>query len=80
LLEVTLITFDPDSGDLQEGDDTHVVDFVSQFNGGTHGPPALVAPGRENGRDVAPRARPGQSVLFINTSLVPAFKITRGED
>jgi hypothetical protein len=53
------------------------VDFVSYFNGGTHGPPALVAPGRENGQAVPAKARPGQSVLYVNTALVPVVLIER---
>lgn len=77
LLSVTLITFDPESGDLQVGDDVHEVEYVSQYNGGTHGPPALVAPGRESGQAVPPRARVGDTVLYINTQLVPAYKVTR---
>jgi hypothetical protein len=79
LLTVTLINFDTD-GSVVEDDQPYEVDYVSLFNGDTHGPPALVAPGREQGRDVAPRARQGQSVLYINTGIIPAYKIKRGED
>lgn len=53
------------------------VDWVSLVNGGTHGPPALVAPGRANGTQVATRAQVGQEVLYINTALVPLFAIKR---
>lgn len=59
------------------------VDFVSFVNEGTFGPPALVAPGkpsRPDGRPTPPTARPGKDVLYINTSLVPLFKITRDGD
>ena len=64
-----------------EGDEApHEVDYVSLYNGGTHGPPALVAPGREKGENVAARARVGDTVLYINTSLVPAFEVERFAD
>jgi hypothetical protein len=79
MLTVTLISHDPEDGFVEDEHDFSV-DFVSLYNGGTHGPPALVAPGREQGRSVAPTARPGQSVLYINTAIVPAYKIVRGED
>jgi hypothetical protein len=54
------------------------IDFVSFVNEGTFGPPALVAPSPKDGR--APLARPGQKVLYINTSLVPLFAIERDGD
>lgn len=54
------------------------VDFVSLINPGTHGPPALVAPNAKSG--APPTARPGSTVLFINTALVPVFEIERGPD
>jgi hypothetical protein len=79
LLTVTLINFNSD-GELVEDDQPYEVNYVSLFNAGTHGPPALVAPGREQGQNVAPRARPGESVLYINTGSIPAYKIERGED
>jgi hypothetical protein len=54
------------------------IDFVSFVNEGTFGPPALVAPSpKEPGRP--PLARPGQKVLYINTSLVPLFSIERAD-
>jgi hypothetical protein len=53
------------------------VDFVSLYNGGTHGPPALVAPGRESGVNVPTRATIGDTVMYINTALVPAFTAER---
>jgi hypothetical protein len=53
------------------------VNYVSLYNGGTHGPPALVAPRRDEGRDVRPTAREGERVLYINTSIVPMFEIER---
>lgn len=56
------------------------VEYVSYFNGGTHGPPALVAPGRQDGRAVQPTARPGEAVLYVNTSLVPVVLIERMVD
>lgn len=56
------------------------VDFVSLIDAGTHGPPALVAPGRERGSQVAPVARVEDRVLYINTAHVPAFTIERLHD
>lgn len=52
------------------------VDFVSLVNSDTFGAPPLIAP-KEGQR---PLARVGQSVLFINTSVVQAFEIERLED
>ena len=52
------------------------VDFVSFVNEGTFGPPALVAPSPKN-PEGRPIARPGQEVLYINTGLLPMFKIER---
>jgi hypothetical protein len=78
MLTVTLFTFDPDGGLVEEEPET--VDYVSLYNGGTHGPPALVAPGRERGENVQPTARPGDDVLYINTALIPAYKVHREDD
>lgn len=75
-LKVTVYTIDSE-GTL-DYDDRFDVDYVSLYNAGTHGPPALVAPGRELGHAVQPKARPGDIVLYINTALVPAFTIERG--
>jgi hypothetical protein len=55
-------------------------DFVSLIDSGTHGPPALVAPGRERGEPRPPVARVEDKVLFINTAFVPAFTIERLHD
>jgi len=55
------------------------VDFVSFVNDGTFGPPALVAPSAKN-PDGKPIARPGQRVLYVNTSLIPLFTIERNGD
>lgn len=83
MLHVTLYTIDT-GGDTTAAflaaSDPETVDYVSLYNGGTHGPPALVAPGRQEGQSVRPKARPGDSVLYINTALIPAFKIERAED
>lgn len=83
MLKVTIYQAEPASDEyearLTEALD-ETVDFVSYFNGGTHGPPALVAPGRQDGRQVDPRARPGDTVLYVNTALIPALKIERMED
>lgn len=84
--ETLTVTIYPDADAISEDDATtfHDVDFVSFVNEGTFGPPALVAPGRPptpNSRPAPPTARPGQEVLYINTSLVPLFKISRdGEE
>jgi hypothetical protein len=66
-------------GKLRENE-TLEVDFVSLIDQGTHGPPALVAPGRERGANVAPVARVEDRVLYINTTFVPAFTIERLHD
>lgn len=50
------------------------VQYVSLYNGGTHGPPAVIAP-TKNGPPA--RAQVGERVLYINTSLVPMFEIER---
>lgn len=68
----------PDAEAIGEDDSTTftAIDFVSFVNEGTFGPPALVAPSpKEPGRP--PLARPGQRVLYINTSLIPLFSIER---
>lgn len=55
------------------------VDYVSLVNGSTYGPPPLIAPtARSGGPDV--RAEIGEEVFYVNTSLVPAFKIERISD
>ena len=77
-LRITL--YDHDLKPVSDAEDEVLeddVDFVSLYNGGTHGPPALVAPGRESGAAVAARAKVGDTVMFINTSLVPAFTVER---
>ena len=53
------------------------IDYVSFVNEGTYGAPALVAPNPKDPQGTPPRARPGQKVLYINTSLVPLFAIER---
>jgi hypothetical protein len=68
-------TIYPDADSLAEKDGAEFeTDFVSLVNHDTYGPPALVAP---NPREPRPTARPGQTVLYINTSVVAAFKIYR---
>lgn len=74
MLEVTVYTIDPENGELI--DNNFDVDYVSLVNHETYGPPALVAPNRGE----APKARPGDSVLFVNTSVVHAFRIDRKDD
>lgn len=56
------------------------VDYVSFVTAGTHGPPALVAPGRESGKPVAPLASVGDKVLYINNSHDHIFTIERLSD
>ena len=72
LYDNTLMPVGDDHGELSEE-----VDFISLYNGGTHGPPALVAPGRESGQNVPTRATIGDTVMYINTALVPAFTAER---
>jgi hypothetical protein len=52
------------------------VDFVSLVNNETYGPPALVAPARGEG----PVAQLEDEVIYLNTNLVPMFKIVRVTD
>lgn len=78
MLEVTLCHIG-DDGSLVAGTPVEV-DFVSLYNNGSHGPPALVAPARDHGRNVAPVARVEDKVLYINTAFVPAFTIERLHD
>jgi hypothetical protein len=68
----TTIYADADAIAEGEGKD-YETDFVSLVNHETYGPPTLVAPSRGE----QPLARPGQDVLYVNTSLVPLFKIHR---
>jgi hypothetical protein len=71
----------PDADAISDNEPTRFedIDFVSQVNEGTFGPPALVAPSpKEPGS--RPVARPGQRVLYVNTSLVPLFTIERNGD
>lgn len=50
------------------------VDYVSFINESTYGPPPLIAPAK---RPEEPRAGAGDSVLYVNTNLVPAVQIER---
>ena len=72
------VTLYPDSDSLVNDEGRELkVDFVSLVNNQTYGPPALVAPapsGREH-----KRAEPGEEVLYINTNLMPAFKIVEDD-
>jgi hypothetical protein len=54
------------------------VDYVSFVNSSTYGPPPLIAPNSAR-KDAAGQARAevGESVLYINTSVVPVFEIER---
>lgn len=53
------------------------IDFVSYVSGETYGPPALVAPSRERGEYVPPKAEVEDEVLYINTRFVPMWKLVR---
>ena len=76
MLNVTLY---PDAESIEtNGGLTTEVEYVSLINSNTYGPPALVAPS-SSPRDLH-RAEPGETVLYINTNLVPAFTIQELED
>lgn len=60
---------------FKEEDDTDV-DYVSLVSNETYGPPALVAPNKGQ----PPTAKVEDRVLYINTSLVPVFRIVRTSD
>lgn len=80
MLEVTVYTHDALDGDPDNDVKPLVLEevhYVSLYNAGTHGPPALVAPGRTDGRPSPGVARPGERVVYINTALVPLFEIER---
>lgn len=65
--------------DLSPEDEPDVlyVKYVSFVNNNTYGPPPLIAPKAEGHPS---RADLNEEVLYINTSLVPAFSITRVVD
>lgn len=63
-------SLEDEDGTVYEG-----VDYVSLVSAQTYGPPPLVAPAR--GSDSGPRAEVGDRVLYINTSFVPLFELTR---
>lgn len=68
--------------DAHEDDPTEAivfddVSYVSLLNGGTHGPPPIIAP-TKNGP--AARARIGDKVLYINLTHVALFEIERVSD
>jgi hypothetical protein len=62
--------------DLEDSEGTihENIDYVSLVSDETYGPPALVAPTRDQS---GPKARPGETVLYINTKFVPLFEIER---
>ena len=69
-LKITTYSHPSDENPLEhEG-----IDYVSLVNNGTHGKPALIAPG---GKPGDPRATVGETVLYINTAFVPMFEIER---
>jgi hypothetical protein len=71
---ITTVYADADSVHEGEGQ-VFETEYVSLVNSGTYGKPALVAPDRGEGAT----ARPGEEVLYVNTSLVPVFRIKRPE-
>jgi hypothetical protein len=79
MLDVTLYNIDGEVIQTFHDDDNESVDYVSLVSNETYGPPALIAPAR--GRDAqGPRARAGETVLYINTGVVPFWDITRLEE
>lgn len=77
MLDVTI--YDSDGTKVAEfcDEDDTAVDYVSLVNNQTYGPPALVAPQRAG---EGARANVEDEVLYINTNLVPMFKIVRLHD
>lgn len=60
-----------------EEEDSVEVTYLSWINGGTYGPPALIAPvDRPNGS----RAGQGDRVLFVNTDAVEYVEVERLSD
>lgn len=55
-------------------------DYVSYVAPSTYGPPALIAPNPRDKERREPRAAVGEEVFYINTGLVPAWKIVRTAD
>lgn len=74
MLEVTIYSLD--GTEVATFDGVDEVDYVSLVNNETYGPPALVAPSRGE----SPLAKIEDEVLYINTNLVPFFKIVRTSD
>lgn len=72
-LIVNFYTHDADTGELSPGQD-HYCDFVSLINAESFGKPPLIAPGNDK------VAEQGDVVIYVNTSLVPAFSIKREDD
>lgn len=62
-------------------DDTPVVfeniNYVSYVSGNTYGPPALVAPAKAADK---PTAKVDETVLYINTGMIPLWEIVRTAD
>lgn len=67
---------DADSIATDEGKDFEG-DYVSFINGNTYGPPALIAPAKAHNGTAPARAVAGETVIYINLSLVPLCKIKR---
>lgn len=83
----SIFTDDPETYDIDVTDDEldvevgAAVHYVSTINAGSYGPPALIAPAptKPGGKEPS-RARIGETVLYINTSLVPVYAATRVSD
>lgn len=52
-------------------------EYVSLINQSTYGPPPVIAPTTAKVTADGPRATQGQTVVYINTALVPVFSIAR---
>lgn len=78
MLNVTIYA-DAEAIAANEGQD-FTADYVSYVSNSTYGPPALIAPNPRDTTRRDPRAAVGDEVLYINTALVPAWKIVRLED
>lgn len=73
MLTINLFSLDTETGELSAGEN-YYANYVSLVNSESFGKPPLIAPGNDQVAHVEDR------VLYINTSLVPAFSIKREDD